>query len=303
MKTLLLKETEIGKAASLLALGELVAFPTETVYGLGAPLFDEETIRKLFEVKGRPADNPLIAHIGDLSQLSSLVEEIPPLVEKLAAKFWPGPLTLVLKRKASVPSSVSAGLSTIAVRIPSHPLARKLIQDLGQPLVAPSANLSGRPSPTTAADVLEDLDGKIAAVIDGGPCSLGLESTVLSLVHSTPKLLRPGTLSRKEIEECIGISLALPTKGDLSSSPGMKYRHYAPKAAVLLFEDEGEAALFAQKEKGYFLKPTASSLYAELREADRLGHGSIAVYCNSAILKDEAIMNRLHRITHDTKSH
>jgi L-threonylcarbamoyladenylate synthase len=200
METQLLGPKDIAKAALLLKEGYLVAFPTETVYGLGAPIFNEKLVAQIFASKGRPADNPLIAHISDLSQILEIACEIPPFFDQLTKEFFPGPLTLILKRHPRVPAIVSGGLDTIAVRMPDHALAQALITAVGQPLVAPSANLSGRPSSTEASHVLHDFSGSIAAVIDGGPTKHGMESTVLSLLKEKPVLLRPGALSLADIE-------------------------------------------------------------------------------------------------------
>lgn len=234
-------------AAEILQKGELVAFPTETVYGLGANALDPDAVRKIFSVKRRPADNPLIVHVTGLKQAGMLVEKMPPEAIRLARQFWPGPLTLVLPKKNIVPDIITAGLSSVAVRVPAHPLALKLIRVAGFPLAAPSANLSGRPSPTTAAHVLEDLAGRIVAVLDGGPCTIGLESTVLSLLSSPPALLRPGGVSLLKLEEACGVKiLDLSSRGEkrdgfagASSSPGMKYKHYAPRVPLYLVEGAG----------------------------------------------------------------
>jgi len=231
----------IEKAAQLLKSGVLVAFPTETVYGLGANALDPDAVAKIFMVKGRPADNPLIVHISDLTQLKEIVEEIPPLTKLLAEKFWPGPLTILLKKKASIPPIVTAGLSTVAVRMPSHPIARALIQAADLPIAAPSANTSGRPSPTSAAHVLDDLSGKIPLILDGGPSQVGLESTVIDVQRENPLILRPGGITLEQLKEIIpNIQIyspeIMPALEDQPPSPGMKYTHYAPKAALFLYK-------------------------------------------------------------------
>jgi len=213
--------------------GELVAFPTETVYGLGANAFDEEAIRAIFRVKGRPADNPLIVHVDSVDRACELMEVEPGSFEELAARFWPGPLTMVAPRHAAVPDVVTAGLDSVAIRMPDHHLARELIAMAGVPLVAPSANVSGQPSPTSAMDVLHDLDGKIYAVLDGGECRIGIESTVLDLTGATPVILRPGAVSREDLQDALGQHVSLiEFTPDHPASPGMKYRHYAPKAEL-----------------------------------------------------------------------
>lgn len=288
MKTKILKNFDLAPAVLSLQRGEPVVFPTETVYGLGAIVFQEQAVKKLFEIKQRPSDNPLIAHIASMDQLELIGEGIDPLVYKLAEAFWPGPLAIVVKKRREVPSIVSAGHETIAIRMPMHPVAQKLIELVGAPLVAPSANLSGKPSPTTLRDVLEDLDGKVSYVIDGGDCEVGIESTVISLVQDEPKLLRPGKITRESLEEVLQKKVLLPNLSEPILSPGMKYRHYAPKAKVkLVFEKEHLGELF--------LKPSAKTLYALLREADRQNRSEIEIYCDSETLKDEALMNRLLR--------
>ncbi len=242
MKTIILKTSKqhrkksIETAARLIRQGKLVAFPTETVYGLGANAFDAKAVRRIFRVKGRPSDNPLIVHIYSLEQLSGLVESIPVMFWVLAGKFMPGPLTVVLRKSANVPRDVAAGLETVAIRIPDHPVALELLRQAGVPIVAPSANLSGKPSPTAAHHVKEDLEG-IPAILDGGPCRIGIESTVLDLTAKGPVILRPGGVTKEEIERVLRmrVRVARPTRAR-PPSPGMKYRHYSPKAEVVLFE-------------------------------------------------------------------
>jgi L-threonylcarbamoyladenylate synthase len=227
----------IKKAAALLQAGGLVAFPTETVYGLGAIATSPEAVKKIYLVKGRPADNPLIVHIADLDQLDTVVEGLSPETLYLARIFWPGPLSLVLKRSLLVAPEVSAGLPTVAVRMPDHPLALSLIKAAGAPIAAPSANLAGRPSPTSPRHVLEDLGGLIDAVIMGQDCRIGVESTVLDLSGRQPVILRPGGLSREALETALNCSIPVAgSKFSMAkpSSPGMKYRHYAPKAPLIL---------------------------------------------------------------------
>lgn len=230
----------LGEAARILQNGGLVAFPTETVYGLGAVYDNESAIRKVFAVKGRPADNPLIVHIWGLTQLTELTAEIGPKAERLMEEFWPGPLTLIFPKKENVSAIVSAGLDTVAVRMPSHPVAQELLKLTGIPVAAPSANLSGRPSPTRGEHVREDLAGKIEIIIDAGPCSKGIESTVLSLTHRVPVILRPGSVTREMLEAALNepVEISGFREHDRPRAPGMKYRHYAPRAPVLLVEGE-----------------------------------------------------------------
>jgi len=250
-------------------MGELVAFPTETVYGLGANAFDPVAVRRIFEVKGRPRDNPLIVHLHSVAQIHNLVESLPLLFWVLAARFMPGPLTVVLRKSSGLPKSVTSGLNTIAVRIPDHPVARALLMEVNVPLVAPSANLSGKPSPTRAEHVLEDFDGRIAAVLDSGRSRIGLESTVLDLTKTTPVLLRPGAVGQEEIEEAIGIAINVRKhRANRPSSPGMKYKHYAPEAEVVLFE--GTPARIARA-----MKSMARSLKGQ-RRVGVLGQSKLA---------------------------
>ncbi len=287
METQILK-FDLSPAIGSLKDGNPVVFPTETVYGLGALLFNEKGVRQIFEIKGRPLDNPLIAHIASLEEAKLLSDGLDASFYTLADAFWPGPLAMVVQRRTEVPALVSAGYPTIAIRMPSHPIARRLIERAGEPLVAPSANLSGRPSPTRLRDVLEDLDGKVRFAIDGGECDIGIESTVISLFHPTPTLLRPGKITREMLQEALGKPVALPPPAGPFLSPGMKYRHYAPKAPIRLVYRLEEL-------QGPFISPTAQTLYAQLREADRRGTSPIEIYCDTAVQKDEALMNRLLR--------
>ena len=204
MATEILTPQDIERAAAFLKNGQLVAFPTETVYGLGAPIFNPAAVASIFQIKGRPADNPLIVHVDALRWAQRICVEIPDSFYHLAEAFFPGPLTVVMKRHEAVPSIVSAGMSSIALRMPSHPIALKLISSVGEPIAAPSANLSGRPSATQASHVLDDFDGTIAAVIDGGKTDLGLESTVVSLLNETPFLMRPGQSPKSSLKRRLG---------------------------------------------------------------------------------------------------
>lgn len=228
----------IARAAQLLRAGEVVGIPTETVYGLAANALDPDAVRRIFAAKGRPQDNPLIVHIADAVQMDQIAAHVPESARRLAAAFWPGPLTIILPKRDHIPLVTSGGLSTIGIRLPAHPLAQAIIRAAGVPLAAPSANLSGRPSTTTAQHVLEDLSGKIAAVVEGGPCTVGVESTVISLCGDKPRLLRPGGISLEQLCSVLGdvaVDRALHEKIDDTetvSAPGMKYRHYAPKAPV-----------------------------------------------------------------------
>ena len=241
------KDNELMEAAEILKHGGLVAFPTETVYGLGANALNEEAARKIYEAKGRPSDNPLIAHIADEEGLFPLVKEIPEAARKLMKAFWPGPLTMIFPKSDAVPYGTTGGLETVAVRMPSDPVANRLIKLAGVPVAAPSANTSGRPSPTTADHVWEDMNGKIEMILDGGPVGIGVESTIVDVTGEVPMLLRPGAITMEMLTDLLGhveIDPAItgPMKeGVHPKAPGMKYRHYAPKADMVLVEGELQA--------------------------------------------------------------
>ena len=241
-------EDKISAAAKILREGGLVAIPTETVYGLGANGLDPNAVNRIFEAKGRPQDNPLILHVTGAQWLPRYCRDIPPIAYVLARKFWPGPLTMILKRSPVVPDETTAGLDTVAVRCPNHPVTLSIIREAGIPIAAPSANTSGRPSCTTAQDVLEDMDGKIEGVVDGGACTVGVESTILDLTCEPPRLLRPGGLPLEDLERLIGhidVDKAVTGKleeGEKPKAPGMKYRHYAPKAPVTVVTGSPEAS-------------------------------------------------------------
>jgi L-threonylcarbamoyladenylate synthase len=292
---------QIDLAAEFLLKGELVAFPTETVYGLGAPIFNPEAIKKIYVAKGRPSDNPLIAHIASLEQIDQIACDIPPEFYLLAEKFFPGPLTLVLKKHPSVPAIVSGDLDTIAVRMPSHLLAKQLILAVGQPLVAPSANLSGKPSSTTAQHVAADFEGKIQAVIEGGQTEYGIESTVVSLVSVDPCLLRLGALSKAEIEKVLGKPLVEASATDKCSSPGTRYRHYAPEASIKLFTNQDQIDAYLKTAPSLrrliIQEMTSSNLYALLRKADDEKYEEIVIQCSPEILQSPVLMDRLKKAT------
>lgn len=258
MNTLLLTSTEkdIETAADIIRLGGLVAMPTETVYGLAADALNGQSVKKIFKAKGRPMDNPLIVHIAHMEDIErlELTKEFPEKARRLAEAFWPGPLTIILEKGEAIPDEVSAGLSTVAIRMPSHPVARRLIERSGCALAAPSANSSGLPSPTAARHVLDDLSGKIDAVIDGGSCSVGVESTVMTLVGDTPRILRPGFVTKEQIEEVVGaveIDKAVLNhveNNEKAASPGMKYQHYSPRVKVVLVRaDESHFIRFVNR--------------------------------------------------------
>ncbi len=306
-----LSPEHMERAAHLLKKGHVLAFPTETVYGLGAPIFNPHAIAEIFRLKGRPADNPLIVHIADISHVEKIAIDIPDVFYRLAVAFFPGPCTVVLKKHPHVPAIVSGGMDTIAVRMPSNSIARALITAVGEPLAAPSANLSGKPSATTCDHVLEDFSDKIAAVLDGGKTELGIESTVISLLHNPPLYLRPGTITKAHLEEVIGCSIR---EGGHSEekivSPGMKYRHYCPRTPIRLFYSREEllraAAMEAHPmlltrhadfsvERGEHFSLNAKELYALLRFADAGKYSCILVLCDAILLSDPALTNRLFR--------
>ena len=334
MKTLYLtnSESDIKTAAAILRDGGLVAMPTETVYGLAANALDGNAVRRIFEAKGRPMDNPLIVHIADVSDIErlSLTADFPEKAQKLAQAFWPGPLTIIMKKGAAIPDEVSAGLSTVAIRLPSHPDARRLIAESGLPLAAPSANTSGKPSPTTAQHVINDMDGRIEAVIDGGACDVGVESTVITVATDVPRILRPGIVTREEIEAVIGeveVDRAVLNKlenNEKAASPGMKYKHYAPRARVILvrgsdknytdfvnrcFKRDGDCAALCYAEdvesiaapnvslgSKSDLKQQAQALFDALRAVDELdGVTTVYAHCPTAQGVGMALYNRLIR--------
>lgn len=243
METKIFKKEEISEAVELLKKGELVAFPTETVYGLGALATDEKAVKSVYAAKGRPSDNPLIVTVSDEEMMSRFVDEVPERAKKLIKHFWPGPLTIILfVKKDALPTAVTGGLPTAAFRCPNDELTRELISQLDNPIVGPSANTSTKPSPTTAQHVYHDLNGKIAGIIDNGPTEIGLESTIVDLSVATPTVLRPGEITPEEISAVLGEEVLMnkgttQTKG-IPKAPGMKYRHYAPSAPVYIVDKE-----------------------------------------------------------------
>jgi L-threonylcarbamoyladenylate synthase len=313
----------IAEAARILKDGGIVAIPTETVYGLAADARNNAAVEKVFVAKGRPQDNPLIVHISDIEMLRTVATDIPKKAYELAERFWPGPLTMVLPRDESIPACVSAGLSTVAVRMPSHEIAHNIIKASGLPLAAPSANASGSPSPTKAAHVLEDLDGRIDAVVTSGDCEVGVESTVVTLCTNPPRLLRPGGVTVDELKTVLPTLfvdpavLAEPEEGKPVASPGMKYKHYSPKSDVIMVCGEGFAdfvnskpdcgALCFSEEEGDINRPhvvygseknpetLAEGLFAALREADTLGVATVYAHAPKTDGVGLAVYNRLIR--------
>ncbi len=328
MNTKLLTPAEAKEAGKILKNGGLVAIPTETVYGLAANALDGKAVANIFKAKGRPMDNPLIVHIAELSELDDLVAYVPSTVYDLADAFWPGPLTIILDKSELIPDEVSAGLDTVAIRMPSHLVARSIIKAAGVPLAAPSANTSGKPSPTTVQHVIDDMDGKIDAIVDGGPCSVGVESTVITLATRRPRILRPGKVTPEELSEVLGEDIEIDDavlnelkEGQVAASPGMKYKHYSPNANVVIVtgtieafaeyvngkDPETTAALVFDGEES-FLHCTclpfgkegdelahANTLFAHLRKCDELGMQNVYVRCPTAEGVGLAVMNRLLR--------
>ncbi|WP_321428844.1 L-threonylcarbamoyladenylate synthase [uncultured Methanolobus sp.] len=248
-----LESAPLDEAAKILAQGGTVAFPTETVYGLGADALDEKAVMQIFEAKGRPADNPLIVHVASREDCKPLVLDIPEKASLLMDRFWPGPLTIIMERTDIVPDVTTGGLDTVAIRFPENQIAIELIKRSGKTLAAPSANLSGKPSPTSSGHVIADLSGRIDAVVDGGDATIGLESTVIDVTSEIPAILRPGKISREELEECVGgVKIAYDDKvhpeSETVRSPGMKYTHYSPRAGVILVEGEHSAVVKRIKE-------------------------------------------------------
>lgn len=308
-------------AADCLRNGGLVAFPTETVYGLGANALDEKAVGRIFAAKGRPPDNPLIVHVADAATVKKLARQIPPKAKRLMRKFWPGPLTLVLKKRREVPDIVTAGLDTVAVRMPSCRIALALIKQAGVPVAAPSANLSGCPSTTTAAHAIHDMNEKVDFIIDGGSADIGLESTVLDVSSGRPVLLRPGKISPAQLERVAGPILLSKGSPKIPKSPGMKYRHYAPEAQVVLFNcgeqdmkirklalqlsGEGrKVAVICRGSCGFRNGPSrefkttaamAKGLFASFREFDRMGVEVIIARGVPEKGIGIAVMNRLRK--------
>lgn len=242
METLLLStcSEDIARASDILRSGGLVAIPTETVYGLGANAFDKNAVLNIFRAKGRPADNPLIVHIAEISQLYDIVSEVNENAKKLIEAFWPGPLTIVMKKSEKIPAEVSAGLDTVAVRMPSHRVANMILKECNIPVAAPSANTSGKPSPTSCKHVVDDMFGKIDAIVDGGECQVGLESTVVDVTEEVPMLLRPGGVTYEQLCDVLGsvVKNYEFKDGEVPRSPGVKYKHYAPKAEVTVIRGD-----------------------------------------------------------------
>lgn len=327
MQTKLMDLEDLEEAKAALLAGELIAFPTETVYGLGADATNEQAVAKIFQTKGRPSDNPLIAHIASKNDVKRIVAELPSVATVLMDQFWPGPLTLILKHNGTLASSVTAGLETVGVRMPDHPLALELIKATERPLAAPSANRSGRPSPTTAEHVYEDLAGKVYGIIDGGPTSCGVESTVLDLTSSVPVILRPGAITKEELEQILPeVKESQDTDQlDHPKAPGMKYKHYSPSVPVWMIEETPQKSMdhlrgkydkiglladhsyqewayenqIAYYDLGVQDSPESASqhLFAGLRALEKQGVDIILAQRYPEIRSGKAYMNRLKKAT------
>lgn len=320
-----LNTESIDRAAALLRVGEVVGIPTETVYGLAANAFDEKAVAKIFKAKGRPQDNPLIVHISAFEEIRELVSAVPEAAKKLADAFWPGPLTIILPKSSRIPDAVSAGLPSVAVRMPSHSVARAVIARAGVPLAAPSANLSGSPSPTNAKTVFDDMQGRIPLILDGGGSRVGVESTVITLCTEVPRVLRPGGVTVEQLRAVLGAVevddavLHQLKAGETAASPGMKYKHYAPCADITIVR--GSLAQFRQYvaeqaadvfvlcfagEERYFPHAVtygaaesdseqANRLFDALRELDGQGAKTVYARCPSLDGVGLAVYNRLIR--------
>ena len=328
METVLLSDSnaDLVKAAELIRSGNIVGIPTETVYGLGADASNEAAVRNIFAAKGRPADNPLIVHLADFSDAVNYTSSIPELAYRLAERFCPGPLTMVLPKNERIPMVTSGGLDTVGIRVPSHPVMHRIIELSGCPIAAPSANTSGYPSPTSAAHVMDDMNGKVAAVVDGGDCEFGVESTVIAIEsEDTVRILRPGCITREMLLELcdeVIIDHAILNEleaGEKAASPGMKYKHYSPKADIimveggleafiayvsqhdpnntysLIYDEDGKDFPYRYMTYGGTSLEQAHQLFAKLRELDEIGAEKVFVRAPSKDGVGLAVYNRLIR--------
>ena len=325
-------DNKMKEAGRLIAEGELVAFPTETVYGLGGDALDPEAAKKIYAAKGRPSDNPLIVHIADIEDMARVTDEVPEEARKLADAFWPGPLTMIVRKSKNVPDATTGGMDTVAVRMPNHNVALELIRQSGCLIAAPSANTSGRPSPTTAQHVTEDLNGKISMILDAGPVGIGIESTIIDLTEKIPMVLRPGYITPDMLSEVLGTKVIVDP-GIIAAddtrkpkAPGMKYKHYAPKADMVIVDGEQDKVIseinklvIEKKSKGMKVaviatdetknqydadvvlsmgsredeNSIAAHLYGILRQCDELDVEEIYSESFSTPRIGQAIMNRL----------
>ena len=295
-------ETIMAEAGRLIAEGELVAFPTETVYGLGADALNPEASAKIYAAKGRPSDNPLIVHIADFSDMARVALELPPQAKLLSDAFWPGPLTMIVNKSDAVPKATTGGMDTVAVRMPNHPVALELIRRSGCLIAAPSANTSGRPSPTEAAHVVEDMNGRIAMILDGGPVRIGIESTIIDLTEPVPMVLRPGYITPKMLSEVLGQEVILDP-GIIAAddtrkpkAPGMKYRHYAPKAQMVVVDGKEQAVVTKINELVKEKRDRGEKVAVIATEETRSCYEADIVLCIGRRMDEDAIAQHLYRI-------
>ena len=295
-------ERVMEEAGQLITAGELVAFPTETVYGLGGDALRPEAAAKIYAAKGRPSDNPLIVHIADFSDMERVAREVPQQARKLADAFWPGPLTMIVWKSDAVPAATTGGMDTVAVRMPNHPVALELIRKSGCLIAAPSANTSGRPSPTEAQHVAEDLSGRIAMILDGGPVGIGIESTIIDLTEETPMVLRPGYITPKMLSEVLGEEVVMDP-GIIAAddtrkpkAPGMKYKHYAPKADMVIVEGDEDAVVDRINELVSSKRADGIKSAVIATEETKERYDADVVLCVGRRSDEDAIAQHLYRI-------
>lgn len=296
------QEKVMEQAGKLIAAGELVAFPTETVYGLGGDALRPEASAKIYAAKGRPSDNPLIVHIADFSDMKRVAKEVPEQAQKLADAFWPGPLTMIVWKSDAVPSATTGGMDTVAVRMPNHPVALELIRKSGCLIAAPSANTSGRPSPTEARHVAEDLSGRIAMILDGGPVGIGIESTIIDLTEKQPMVLRPGYITPKMLSDVLGEEVVIDP-GIIAAddtrkpkAPGMKYKHYAPKAEMVIVDGEEKAVVAKINELTKQRRIEGKKVAVIATEETRAYYEADVVLCIGKRSDEDAIAQHLYQI-------
>lgn len=293
---------KMEEAGKLIAGGQLVAFPTETVYGLGGDALDPEASRKIYAAKGRPSDNPLIVHIAEFEDMYRVGKIIPEKAKKLSDAFWPGPLTMIVEKSDAVPDATTGGMNTVAVRMPNHPVALELIRKSGCLIAAPSANTSGRPSPTEASHVAEDLDGKIAMIIDGGQVGIGIESTIIDLTEEIPMVLRPGYITPKMLSEVLGeeviIDPGIIAADDTRKpkAPGMKYKHYAPKADMIIVDGPQEQVIAKINSLAKNKKAAGDKVAVIATDETRDSYDADVILCMGSKLDEDAIARHLYKI-------
>lgn len=293
---------KMEEAGKLIAGGQLVAFPTETVYGLGGDALDPEASRKIYAAKGRPSDNPLIVHIAEFEDMYRVGKNIPEKAKKLSDAFWPGPLTMIVEKSDAVPDATTGGMNTVAVRMPNHPVALELIRKSGCLIAAPSANTSGRPSPTEASHVAEDLNGKIAMIIDGGQVGIGIESTIIDLTEEIPMVLRPGYITPKMLSEVLGeeviIDPGIIAADDTRKpkAPGMKYKHYAPKADMIIVDGPQEQVIAKINSLAKNKKAAGDKVAVIATDETRDSYDADVILCMGSKLDEDAIARHLYKI-------